>query len=130
MDINIIPLIAGIVFGCLGLFIFYDYYRFNQCAIKTQGKIMSYSEYQSKDSNGRRSTKYTPIFEFSVNGDVYNIKSKTSFSSKVIPVGKITEVLYQQGDEEHARLAQGNGYGLGILFIGLSLPALYFGVFS
>jgi hypothetical protein len=127
MDTNIIPMVGGIIFGCLGLFIFYDYWRFNKNAVKAQGKVLWYDQYQSKDNDGRKSTKYRPSFEFEVNGHTYQIKSKTSFSSQVIPIGQYTDVLYQKGDEDNARLAKGNGYGLGILFIFLSLPALYFG---
>lgn len=128
MNINIVPLFAGLVFGLLGLYIFYDYYRFNKQAIKAQGKILGYDEYQSKDNDGRKSTKYRPSFEFSANGKSYQVKSKTSFNSRVIPVGHNAVVLYQQGSEENARLAEGNGYGLGILFVAISLPAFYLGL--
>lgn len=127
---NIVPLIAGGAFGCLGLFIFYDYFRFNKSALKAQGNILRYDEYESKDTDGHKSKKYRPSFEFSVNGNTYEVKSKTSFSSKIIPVGQNADVLYKQGDEENARLAKGNGYGLGILFIFLSLPAFYLGLFK
>jgi len=129
MAVNTIPLIAGIAFGGFGLFIFYDYYRFNKSALKAKGKVLRYDEYQSKDNDGRRSTKYRPSFEFSVNGNTYEVTSKTSFSSQVIPLGQNTDVLYQKGDEKNARLAKGNGYGLGILFVALSLPAFYLGLF-
>ena len=111
---NIIPLFGGIVFCLIGLFIFYDYYRFNKNALKVQGKILRYDEYQSKDNDGRKRTKYRPSFEFSVNGNAYEVKSKTSFSSQVIPVGQIADVLYQKGYETNARLVKGNGYGLGL----------------
>ncbi|WP_339725471.1 DUF3592 domain-containing protein [uncultured Paraglaciecola sp.] len=127
---NIIPLIGGLGFGSLGLFILFDYYRFNKDAIKAYGKILRYDEYQSKDNNGRKRTNYRPSFEFSANGKVYEVKSKTSFSSKIIPVGQHTNVLFQAGDESNARLAKGNGYGLGVLFIALSIPAIYFGAFK
>jgi hypothetical protein len=125
---NIVLLIAGIVFGGLGSYIFFDYYRFNQKALKSQGKILRYDEYQSKDSDNRKRTMYRPSFEFLLNGITYEVKSKTSFSSQIIPIGQSTEILYIKGDEENARLAQGNGYGLGILFIGLSIPAIYIGL--
>jgi hypothetical protein len=125
---NIVLLIAGIVFGGLGSYIFFDYYRFNQKALKSQGKILRYDEYQSKDSDNRKRTMYRPSFEFLLNGITYEVKSKTSFSSHIIPIGQSTEILYIKGDEENARLAQGNGYGLGILFIGLSIPAIYIGL--
>ncbi|MDO6694253.1 hypothetical protein Q4574_13245 [Aliiglaciecola sp. 3_MG-2023] len=124
---NIIPLIGGIGFGSLGLFILFDYYRFNKGAIKVYGKILRYDEYESKNKDGRICTMYRPSFDFSANGKVYEVKSKTSFNSKIIPVGKRANVLYQQGDESNARLAKGNSYWLGILFIGLSIPAIYFG---
>jgi hypothetical protein len=125
---NIVPLIAGIVFGGLGSYIFFDYYRFNQKALKSQGEILRYDEYQSKDSDNRKRTMYRPSFEFLLNGITYEVKSKTAFSSHIIPIGQSTEILYLKGDEENARLAQGNGYGLGILFIGLSIPAIYIGL--
>lgn len=128
MNINIVPLLAGLVFGLLGLYIFYDYYRFNKFAIKAQGKILGYDEYQSKDNDGRKSTKYRPCFEFSANGKSYQVKSKTSFSTHIIPVGHNAAVLYQQGNEESARLARGNDFGLAILFVAISLPAFYLGL--
>ena len=127
---NVIPLIAGTVFGGLGLYVIYDYYRFNKNALKAQGKILRYDEYQSKDNDNRKRTMYRPSFEFSVNGKSYEVKSSTSFGSHIIPIGQQTDILYQPGHEANARLAQGNGFGLGILFVGLSIPALYFGLFT
>ncbi len=129
MEIDLVPLIAGVVFGGLGLFVIFDYYRFNKDVIKVQGKILSYHEYQSKDSNNRKQTMYRPTFAFTVNGNVYEVNSKTSFSSHVIPIGHKAGVLYHKGNEPNARLAKGNNYWLGILFIGLSIPAIYFGLF-
>lgn len=125
---NIIPLVAGFVFGGLGSYILFDYWRFNQKALKTQGKILRYDEYQSKDSDNRKQTMYRPSFEFSLNGITYEVQSKTSFSSKIIPIGQNTDILYQKGNEANARLAKENGCGLGILFIGLSIPAIYIGL--
>jgi len=125
---NIIPVIAGIVFGGVGSYILFDYYRFNKKALKAQGKILRYDEYQSKDNDNRKRTMYRPSFEFSLDGITYEVKSKTSFSSHIIPIGQSTEILYLKGNEDNARLAQGNGYGLGLLFIGLSIPAIYIGL--
>ncbi len=127
---NIVPLIAGFAFGVLGSYILFDYWRFNQKALKTLGKILRYDEYQSKDSDNRKQTMYKPIFQFSVNGITYEVKSKTSFNSKVIPIGQHTDILYHKGNEANARLAKDNGFGLGILFIGLSLPAIYIGLYQ
>jgi len=130
MEIEIVPLFAGVVFGGLGLYIFYDYYRFNKSALKARGKILRYDEYESKDSKGRKTKYYRPTFQFSANESTYQVKSKTSFTSEIIPLGQVTEVLYQQGDEENARLSTGNGYGLGIIFLILSIPSLYIGMFK
>ena len=125
---NVVPLIAGVVFGGIGSYIIFDYYLFNRAVLKTQGKILRYDEYQTKSDN-RKQTMFRPIFEFSLNGTTYEVESKTSFSSHIVPVGRYTDVLYKKGDEGNARLAKGNGYGLGILFIGLAIPAIYLGVF-
>ena len=129
MNISIIPLIGAITFFGLGLFIFIDYYRFNKNVVKSNGVISEYSEYQSKSSQGRNLTKYRPIFEFSSNGNHFKVKSKTSYNSQVIPIGQEVEVLFNKGEENKARLAKENGYGLGILFVMISLPAFYFGLF-
>ena len=118
------------MFGAIGFYIFFDYYRFNKGAIKVNGKILHYDEYQSKNSNGRKRTQFRPCFEFSIEENTYQVKSKTSFSAKVIPVGQDVNLLYQKGDELNARLAKGNGYGLGVLFIFFSMPAFYFGIFK
>lgn len=126
---NIIPLFGGLVFSAVGVYICYDYQRFNKHAIKTKGKILRYEEYLSKGTDNVKRVKYRPCFEVTVNGKTYDIKSKTAFSSKIIPVGHHADVLYQAGDESNARLAKGNGRGMGMLFIGLSLPAFYFGLF-
>lgn len=126
---NVIPLFGGIVFSALGIYICYDYRRFNKNALKIKGRVLGYEEYISKDSNNIKIKMYRPSFELTVNGTTYDVKSKTSFRSKIIPVGHHADVLYQEGDEENARLAKGNGEGLGILFLGLSLPAYYFGLF-
>ncbi|PSV25478.1 MULTISPECIES: DUF3592 domain-containing protein [unclassified Photobacterium] len=126
---NIVPLFAAILFSVLGVYICYDYRRFNKNAIKTQGKIISYDEYFSKDNDNLKRKMYRPYFEVTVNKQTYSVKSKTSFHSKVIPIGQYTDVLYQKGDEKNARIANSNGVGLGFLFIGLSIPAYYFGLF-
>lgn len=125
---NIVPLIAGIIFGGLGSFILFDYYRFNHKTLKAQGKILRYDEYQSKDSDNRKQTMYRPSFEFSLNDITYEVKSNTSFSSHIIPIGQNTDILYHKGNESNARLAKGNGYGLGILFLILAIPAIYIGL--
>ncbi|TCS35879.1 DUF3592 domain-containing protein [Reinekea marinisedimentorum] len=129
MEIQFVPLVAGGIFAGLGVFMVYDYYRFNKSAIKAQGEILRYDEYQSKDSDNRKRTMYCPYFVFAVGGKAYEVKSNTSYSSKAIPVGEKVDVLYQPGNEAKARLAKGNDSWLGILFIGLSLPAFYYGLF-
>ncbi|WP_339723412.1 DUF3592 domain-containing protein [uncultured Paraglaciecola sp.] len=126
---NIIPLIGGAIFAALGAYIIYDYQRFNKNAIKAKGRILRYDEYFSKGAGNYKRKMFRPIFELTVKGKRYEVKSKTSFHSKIIPVGQNTDLLYQQGDEENARLAKGNDYGLGLLFIALSIPAFYFGLF-
>ena len=126
---EIIPLFGGIVFSGVGIYVCYDYRRFNQSAIKAKGKVLGYEEYINKESDGSKVKMYRPLFEYSVNGANYEVKSKTSFHYKAIPIGRNVDVLYQQGDEQNARLAKGNGAGLGILFIALSIPAYYFGLF-
>lgn len=126
---NIIPLFGGIIFSALGVYICYDYRRFDKNALKTKGRVIRYEEYFSKDTDNIKRKMYRPFFELTVNGSTYSVKSKSSFRSKIIPVGHHADVLYQEGDEENARLAKGHGEGLGILFIGLSLPAYYFGLF-
>ncbi|WP_108946082.1 DUF3592 domain-containing protein [Shewanella halifaxensis] len=127
---NFIPLIAAIIFSLVGLYICFDYYRFNHNAIKTQGKIISYEEYMSKDTDNYKRKMYRPIFEYSAGGNVFEIRSKTSFSRKIIPEGHPAVVLYQKNDEANARLEKGNGIGLGVLFIGISIPAYYIGLLS
>ncbi|WP_252729322.1 DUF3592 domain-containing protein [Aliiglaciecola lipolytica] len=122
---TIVPLIAGVFLGGLGGFILFDYYRFNNKALKTYGKILRYDELQYKENANRKRTMYRPCFEYRVSGKTYEVTSKTTFSTQVIPIGQNTKVLYEIGDESNARLTQGNGYGLGILFIALSLPAFY-----
>ena len=126
---NVIPLVGGLIFSGLGVYICYDYRRFNKNALKTTGKIISYDEYFSKDSDNIKRKAYRPNYQITVNGSTYVIKSKTSFHSTIIPVGHNADVLYQKGDETNARLAKGNGQGLGFLFIALSFPAYYFGLF-
>lgn len=126
---NIIPLVGGTILSVTGSYIFYDYRRFNKQASRTQGRILSYEEYLSRNSDNVRRKMYRPRFEIKVLGKTYVVESNASFRSKIIPVGHYAEVLYQAGDEANARLAKGNGHGLGILLIGLSLPAFYFGLY-
>ena len=126
---NVIPLIGAIVFSGLGIYICYDYRRFNKNALKAKGRIVGYEEALSTGTDNIKRKVYRPNFELSVNRKIYHVKSKTSFHSKIIPVGHYVDVLYHDGDEENARLAKENGQGLGILFLGLSLPAYYFGLF-
>lgn len=126
---NIIPLFGGVIFSALGIYVCYDYRRFNKNALKIKGRVLRYEEYIAKDTDNIKRKVYRPFFEFTVNGSTYVVKSKTSFHSKIIPVDHYADVLYHKGDEENARLAEGNGAGLGILFIALSLPAYYFGLF-
>ncbi|WP_233998006.1 MULTISPECIES: DUF3592 domain-containing protein [unclassified Pseudoalteromonas] len=128
MNINPVPLFGGLIFATVGAYILFDYYRFNKSALKTQGKIIAYDEYLSKNSDGHKRMQYRPHFEYSVNGQRFVVISKASFNSKVIPVGHMAEVLYLRGDEANGRLAKGHGYLLGLIFVGLSAPALYFGL--
>lgn len=126
---NIVPLIGGVVFSALGLYICYDYQRFNKNALKTKGKIIGYDEYFSKNSDNIKRKVYRPNFQLTLDGKTYDVVSKTSFHSKIIPVGHFADVLYQKGDESNARLKKGNGQGLGFIFLSLSIPAYYFGLF-
>ncbi|MFT2090933.1 DUF3592 domain-containing protein [Paraglaciecola sp. 2405UD69-4] len=129
MEIAFIPLLAGFIFAGLGGYIIFDYYRFNDGAIKVQGTILRYHAYQSRDTDNIMRTMYRPYFSFTVNDRVYEVKSSTSYANQIIPVGQNVAVLYQQGDEANARLNQGNNYWLGIVFIVISIPAIYLGLF-
>lgn len=126
---NIVPLVGGVIFAGFGLYICFDYFRFNRGAVKAQGRVVEYEEYLSKDTDNIKRTMYRPVFELEVEGVAYRVRSKTSFRAKEIPVGQGTDVLYRKGDEQNARLGKGNNPGMGILFIGLSIPAFYFGLF-
>ncbi|MFY8274755.1 DUF3592 domain-containing protein [Pseudoalteromonas sp. SSDWG2] len=125
---NPILIFAGALFCGLGFYMVYDYVRFNKVAIKARGTVLRYDEYMSKDKNGRKRKMYRPHFQYNAGGHVYEVKSSTSFPAKVIPEGTQTEVLYEKGNEQNARLAKGNNYVLGVVFILLGLPAIYFGV--
>ena len=107
----IIPLIVGLLFFAMGVYIVFDYYWFNKSAFKTQGIVISYEQYKSKSRDSSNSTVYRPTFEFTLNGVTYNVESNTGFTSKVIPIGSSTTVLYEKGNEEKARLAKENSYG-------------------
>ncbi|TQV84390.1 DUF3592 domain-containing protein [Aliikangiella coralliicola] len=128
MDAEIIPLIAGVIFLLLGLYIAIDTYRFRKYAVVTQGKIVKYESYISKGSDGTKRTMYRPFFEFEVDGQSYQVKSDTSSAGKTIPVGGAVEVMYHQDKIEKARIRSGGAYGLSILFIVLSIPAFLLGL--
>lgn len=127
MNVHIVPLIGGIIFGCVGLFILFDYYRFNRKAQAVQGVIMGYEHVLSKPDKGAAKVGYKPRFAFSVNGKRYEVQSSTTFDYQIIAVGQPAKVFYDVNNPNNARLAKERGYWLGLLFIFLACPAIYLG---
>lgn len=121
---SILLMFVGIIFCGLGLFVCIDYFRFNRNTIKTQGTITDYNVQISK--NKRKA--YQPIFEYTIKGHTYEVKSKRSFTYHVIPIGQSADVLYSQGNEEGARLAKGNDCIIGIFFMILGAIIFYGGL--
>lgn len=126
MDILFIPLLAGLALASYGLYSIWDFYQFDKHATKAHGVILRYEEDDAKDRHNGVATWYRPHFQFTVDGETFNVQSKAAFPSKVIPVGRFTDVLYVKGDEMNAKLAHSHNSNMGFFFVFLSLPAIYF----
>ncbi|HFQ5285874.1 TPA: DUF3592 domain-containing protein [Vibrio vulnificus] len=126
MEIELIPLLGGVIFLSAGFFVIIEHTRFMKNATKTKAKVIGYKEIRRKDK-GRTVTSFAPIFVFTVDGVQYESCSHISFSSKRYLVGMQIEIAYIKGKYSEARIASNTGIPTAVLFILLSLPALYFG---
>ncbi len=126
MEIELIPLLGGVIFLSAGFFVIIEHTRFMKNATKTKAKVIGYKEIRRKDK-GRTVTSFAPIFVFTVDGVQYESCSHISFSSKRYLVGMQIELAYIKGKYSEARIASNAGIPTAVLFILLSLPALYFG---
>ena len=99
---------VGLIFMCIGIpmlafgfYYFYDNYIFSQHAIPVVGRVIDYDSYYSSDSDGGGSTMYTPIYEYTYNGNRKTHAGTVSSSSRPYDLGEEVEILVDQDDPNH-----------------------------
>lgn len=99
---------VGIIFMCLGIpmlafgfYLFYDNYQFAKRAIPVIGHVVDYDSYYSTDSDGGGSTMFTPIYEYTYNGNRKTYVGTVSSSSRTYDIGEEVEILVDQDDSDH-----------------------------
>ena len=121
-----IEILISIAFTIFGAFMLVSGIKtVTSCKSKTTGRITGIHESEDKDSDGYRTTYYSPEFEYEVNGQIYHGTGDTSYERiKKIKVGGNIKVFYNpENPEEH--FTKGGGiltifFGAFMLLIGVS----------
>lgn len=94
------PKLVGGIFLSVGLimlvvtgWIYNRQQNFYQRAIPVQGTVISYDQYESSDDDGGSTTMYTPVFEYSYNGQTYTHTGEVSSSSQDYDIGEPAEIM-------------------------------------
>lgn len=104
----------------IGLFLYYANreYRLDQIGQITTGTVISLEESDSAEGG---CCVYSPIVEFTVDGQTFTFKGTTASYPPQYEVGEQVEVQYDPGNPDLAKIAGGFGWllwaGLIILFI-------------
>ena len=123
---TVIEILISIAFTIFGAFMLVSGIKtVTRCKSKTIGTITGIHESEDKDSDGYRTTYYSPEFEYEVNGQIYHGIGDTSYERiKKIKVGGNIKVFYNpENPEEH--FTKGGGiltifFGAFMLLIGVS----------
>ncbi len=126
---GIIPLIAGLVFLAIGLYLIYDTQNFRKIAVHSKGKILGYESHISH-SNNRTQTMYTPIIEFQCRGETYTFESSISSGNMSYEIDQEVPVLYMKDNPHEARLLTNVRYWLGGVFSFIGLIAFIIGIIN
>ena len=101
---TVIEILISIAFTIFGAFMLVSGIKtVTSCKSKTVGRITGIHESEDKDSDGYRTTYYSPEFEYEVNGQIYHGIGDTSYERiKKIKVGGNIKVFYNpENPEEH-----------------------------
>lgn len=122
----IVFFILGILLLLGSLFMTYQQLNFVHQAQTTLAVVVDNKISSSKDSNGKQSVTYCPIFQFSeAGGQRYSIRSHTCSRPARYAIGERVEVLYRPDDPNEARL---NNFGS--LYLAPLILAILGGLFT
>jgi hypothetical protein len=100
--------VAGCIFLAVGILSCLGTVMFLQNAVSVPGKVTALESVRSRNSSGRSSTSYHPVFAFNdTQGQSYTIKSETgSYLSFVsfYSVGEKVNVLYASNNPKNSRI--------------------------
>jgi hypothetical protein len=95
----IFPLVgAGLLVGAA--FSFRNTQRFLGTAGRCVGEVVEYSEYDSTDSDGRRTHMYTPLVRYTVDDRTIEKPCSVSTNSRDYKLGQRVKVVYDPADPE------------------------------
>ena len=87
-----LPLIAGIIFVGLGIFLYTHAEHLKKvCIANTQATIVDFDQEIDDESNN---ISYFPIIEYEVNGKKYNRRHTTADTTRKYSVGQKVSILY------------------------------------
>ena len=93
--------IGAIMLALVAYFV-YSNYQFTKHAVTVKAKVINYTSYESRDSDGGGlTTMFTPTFQYPYKGKLYTYKSTTSTSNKSYEIGETVEVLIDPDDPEN-----------------------------
>ena len=97
---NILFLIVGGGFICVGFYIRNSNLRIQENGIKTKAKIINFVSEESKNTDGYSNTYYYPIIQFI---DKNGIKTTQKLNSSTSPkqINKLIEIIYLKKDNEY-----------------------------
>ena len=94
------PKLVGTIFMSIGvimlvvtIWIYNRQQQFYNRAIPVQGTVISYTQYESDGDDGGSTTMYTPMFEYSYNGQTYTQPGEVSSSSRSYDIGEPVEIM-------------------------------------
>ena len=97
---NILFLIVGGGFICVGFYIRNSNLRIQENGIKTKAKIINFVSEESKNADGYSNTYYYPIIQFI---DKNGIKTTQKLNSSTSPkqINKLIKIIYLKKDNEY-----------------------------
>lgn len=98
VTVGLIFMSLGILMLAFGFYFFYDNYQFAKRAVPVVGHVVDYDSYYSTDDDGGGSTMYTPIYEYTYQGNKKTHASSVSSSGRDFDIGEEVEILVDPDD--------------------------------
>ncbi|MBU7582497.1 MAG: DUF3592 domain-containing protein [Nostoc sp. TH1S01] len=95
----------GSIFVITGIIIGVNTRSFFGKSISTQGTVIDVVKHKSRDSNGRSSTNYYPVIEFTANsGKLVEFEANSGSNPPTYTQGQKVEILYNPQEPESAMI--------------------------